>query len=264
MERHLGPRPNDKTEMLKILGFRSMQELIDKTVPKQIREEKFTKMFLNDEKHPQINSESEFLKKMKSIARENKVFKSYQGMGYYPTHTPNVILRNVFENPNWYTPYTPYQAEIAQGRLESLLNFQTMVSELTGMPISNASLLDEATAAAEAMFMAHSITGGRKSTIYVSDRIFPQTLAVIKTRAYPLGINVEVGNPMSVDFSAREDVFGLIVQNPDLYGEIHDWTAKGKTVQDKQGLFIVVQDILSVTRHKTPGEMGADIAVGST
>lgn len=132
---------------------------------------------------------------LKDKASKNKIYKSYQGLGYYPTLTPNVILRNVFENPNWYTPYTPYQAEISQGRLESLLNFQTMVCELTGLPVSNASLLDESTAAAEAMFMIYNIYGGRRNTVFVSDKVFPQTLALIKTRAEPLGINVVVGDP---------------------------------------------------------------------
>ena len=148
-----------------------------------------------------IPSESMYLRVLKHKAQKNEIFTSYQGMGYHPTYTPNVILRNLFENPNWYTPYTPYQAEISQGRLESLLNYQTMVTELTGVPVANASLLDEATAAAEAMFMCHSVYGGKKKTFFVSDKIFPQSIAVMKTRAYPIGINVEVGDPNGIDFS---------------------------------------------------------------
>jgi glycine dehydrogenase len=211
-----------------------------------------------------INSESLYLEMLREKADKNQVFKSYQGMGYYPTLTPNVILRNLFENPNWYTPYTPYQAEIAQGRLESLLNFQTMVSELVGLPVANASLLDEATAAAEAMFMAFSVHGGRKNKFFVSENLFPQSIALLKTRAEPLGIELEIGDVNSTVFEGREDLCGAIVQNPDIYGTVQDFSKKAEEIKSTKALFIVGQDLLAATLHKTPGEMGADIAYGST
>jgi glycine dehydrogenase len=198
------------------------------------------------------------------MASKNKIMKSFQGQGFYPNLTPNVILRNVLENPNWYTPYTPYQAEISQGRLENLLNYQTMIVDLTGLDIANASLLDEATAGAEAMFMCFSNFNKKRSKFFVSDKTFLHTIEVIKTRAEPLGIEVIVGNPNDVDFSKREDIFGVLVQNPDLNGNIVDWKNKADEIHKSGGYFIIGADILSLTLSKTPGEMGADISFGNS
>ena len=253
--------------MLKSLGLSKMDELIGESLPEVIRVgDKLEDMF----KHPTkdfsgMNSESMYLEMLQNMANKNKVYKSYQGLGYYPTLVPNVILRNVFENPNWYTPYTPYQAEIAQGRLESLLNFQTMVTELTGLPVSNASLLDEATAAAEAMFMSFNVHRGKKNKFFASDKLFPQTLALLQTRAEPLGIEIVKGDPNSTDFSSLEgELCGAIVQNPDIEGTMQDWTNKANEVKSTGALFIVAQDLLACTLQKSPGEMGADITLGST
>src|SRR5687767_4146954 len=202
-QRHIGPDETQQTDMLRVIGVRSLDALIDAALPKSIRLKRPLQL-------PPAESEHEYLDRLRTIAAKNRRVRSFIGMGYYGTITPSVILRNLFENPSWYTPYTPYQAEIAQGRLESLLNFQTMVRDLTAMEIATASLLDEATAAAEAMTLLHRVQsrqgGGVRNTFWVSDRVYPQSLEVLKGRAEPLGINIVMGNTSSAKFG--DDVFG--------------------------------------------------------
>lgn len=256
--RHIGPNDNDTKEMLKVIKADSIDELIDETVPSNIRLEKT----LNLDKPL---SEFEMLGKLKSLASKNKLFKNYIGLGYYPAILPSVIRRNIFENPGWYTQYTPYQAEISQGRLEAVLNFQTMVTDLTGLPIANASLLDEATAAAEAMLMTKSLRKGLKvnsNTIFISEECFPQTIDVVKTRALPVGIDVIVGDHRN--FALTDDVFAVLVQYPASEGEIYDYTDFFANAKSKNIFTIVAADILSLALLKPPSEFGADIAVGST
>src|SRR5688500_9768333 len=215
--RHIGPDEDARDEMLRAIGVPSLDALIDQTIPPGIRLQTPLRL-------PEADSEYGYLRRLRGIASRNTVARSYIGMGYYDCVTPSVILRNVFENPGWYTPYTPYQAEIAQGRLESLLNFQTVVRDLTGMEIATASLLDEGTAAAEAMTMFHRLQrrkaqAGQESVFLVSDRVFPQTLDVLKGRAEPLDIRLDVGDPESLDMT---QAFGLLLQYPDDGGEIRD------------------------------------------
>lgn len=265
LPRHLGPTKVDEVEMIKEIGCESVEDMLTKTVPSKILTTKLADMFSHkfaDIKR--VRSEFLYLHKLKHTASKNKIMKSFQGQGFYPNLTPNVILRNVLENPNWYTPYTPYQAEISQGRLENLLNFQTMITDLTGLEIANASLLDEATAGAEAMFMCFSNFNKKRNVFFVSDKTFTHTIEVIKTRAEPLGIKVVVGNPSDVDFSTRDDIFGVLVQNPDLNGNIVDWKNKADEVHKAGAYFVIGADILSLTLSKTPGEMGADITFGNT
>jgi len=253
VHRHIGPNTAEAGEMLAQFGFKNVDELADAAVPKQIRLNKKLNL-------PAARSEFEALSDLKKIAGENKVFRSFIGMGYYDCITPPVIQRNVLENPGWYTQYTPYQAEISQGRLECLLNFQTMVSDLTALPIANASLLDEATACAEAMTMSHALKDGR-NTFFVSENCHPQNIEVVRTRAKALGIEVIVGNHEKFQFT--EKVFGVLVQYPDTFGAIHDY---GNFIQEahKAGALVTVAtDLLALTLIKPPGEFGADIAVGS-
>src|ERR1035441_8903607 len=214
VRRHIGPRPADAGEMLKQLGYASLDAMIDAAVPKQIRLARPLQL-------PAARSEHEVLAALKEIASQNQVCRSYIGMGYYDCITPAVIQRNVLENPGWYTQYTPYQAEISQGRLEALLNFQTMVSELTALDIANASMLDEATAAAEAMTMSLRLRDGR-NIFFVSETCHPQTIEVVRARAKALGIEIVVGNHENFSFS--EKVFGALVQYPDTFGAIHDYS----------------------------------------
>src|SRR5438034_6483795 len=206
VHRHIGPNPDDIQEMLSILGLPSLDALIDATIPADIR----LRRPLTLGPH---RGEHEVLTRLRALAGQNKVFRSFIGMGYYDCITPPVIQRNILENPGWYTQYTPYQPEIAQGRLEALLNFQTMVADLTGLPLANASLLDEATAAAEAMSMARALARGGKAGFFVAGDCHPQTIAVVKTRAVPVGIRLHVGRPEGVDF-AGPDLFGVLVQYP--------------------------------------------------
>lgn len=256
--RHIGPLKSELEEMAKFCGFNSVDDLIDNTIPRNIRSSETLDI-------GEAVSEFEYLEYLKSVAKKNKIFKSYIGMGYYPTITPSVIKRNILENPGWYTQYTPYQAEIAQGRLEALLNFQTMVSDLTGLPIANASLLDEGTAAAEAMIMFHNLRKKDKANshkIFVSDDIFPQTIDVLKTRAKHLRIELVIGNHKLIEFD--NDFYGLIVQYPSNIGEIYNFE-KLFSEADKHSIFkIVIADILSLTLLTPPGEFGADCVVGST
>lgn len=254
--RHLGPNKDDTKSMLAMIGAASLDELIDQTVPKQIRLTK--KMNL-----PPAASEQEILKEVRTLASKNKRFKSYIGMGYFGCITPTVILRNILENPSWYTQYTPYQAEIAQGRLEALLNYQTMISDLTGLPVSNASLLDEGTAAAEAMHMFHaSKPDGQGNKFFVSQECYPQTIDVLKTRANPLGIEIVVGNHET--FTPASEFFGALVQYPACDGEIYDYKNFCKQVHDHKGFVAVAADLLSLALLTPPGEWGADAVIGSS
>jgi len=252
VRRHIGPSPEDIQFMLKDLGYKNLSDISKSIVPSSI---------LSQEKLsiPDPLSESEVISKLKKMSSDNKIFKNFLGHGYYGTITPGVIKRNILENPGWYTQYTPYQAEIAQGRLEALLNFQTMVCDLTGMEISNASLLDEATAAAEAMSMACNILRGKRSTFAVSEDINPQTLNVVKTRAEPLGIKIVTGN-----ISFDEDTFGILLQYPTSSGYIEDYSTIVKEAHANGSIVIVATDLLSLCLLEPPGEWDADIVVGNS
>jgi glycine dehydrogenase len=254
--RHIAPNTQDTNAMLHTIGVDTIDELIEQTVPQSIR----LKQPLN---LPEAKSEKDYLIALKQTAALNKVFKSYIGQGYYDTITPGVILRNVMENPGWYTQYTPYQAEIAQGRLQALLNFQTMVIDLTGMEIANASLLDEGTAAAEAMFMQYSLRKNQSATkFFVSELLFPQSVDILKTRANPYGIELVIGDHQS--FELTEEFFGAIVQYPAGNGEVFDYTGFAQQAHGKNVKVTVVADLLSLTLLSPPGEWGADIVVGTT
>lgn len=258
--RHIGPNETETQEMLKIIGADSLESLIDETVPSAIRLEKSLNL-------PKPVSEYRFLEGLSKIARRNRVFKSYIGLGYYDCITPGVIRRNVFENPGWYTQYTPYQAEVSQGRLEALLNFQTMVSDLTKMEVANASLLDEGTAAAEAMMMLarlrmKSAIDRNANVFFVSEGCFPQTIDVLKTRADALEIELVIGDHRCLEFSNR--IFGAIVQYPDESGEVLDFS---DFIHDahESGMFVAVAaDLLSLALFTPPGEFGADVVLGSS
>ncbi|MCB8964804.1 MAG: aminomethyl-transferring glycine dehydrogenase [Bacteroidales bacterium] len=258
--RHNGPRDHEIEEMLKVVGVASIDELIDQTVPKNIRLKKPLNL-------PAPLTEYEYLAKIKGLAAKNKLFKTYIGMGYYGTVTPSVILRNVFENPSWYTSYTPYQAEISQGRLEALLNFQTAVIDLTGMQIANASLLDEATAGAEAMIMMYNLRSrdavkAGKNVLFVDKDIFTQTLDVILTRSTPLGIEVVTGCYSDYTFTGRE--FGAIIQYPSAKGTVRDYAGFVAKSHEAGVLVAAAADIMSLALLTPPAEWGADIAFGST
>jgi glycine dehydrogenase len=256
VQRHIGPDADEVQQMLKLLGFSSLESLIDKTVPPAIRVDKPLNL-------GESRSEYELLGELKAIASKNQIFRSFIGMGYSGCITPPVVQRNILENPGWYTQYTPYQPEIAQGRLEALLNFQTMVIDLTGLEIANASLLDEGTAAAEAMTMSYGIKekSGAKA-FWVSEDCHPQTIEVVKTRAIPLGIEVIVGNHQTFDFDQK--VFGVLLQYPTSHGIICDYEDFVNRAHEAGAMVIVAADLLSLTLLKPPGEFGADIAVGNT
>ena len=258
VDRHIGPSSNDISKMLSDVGVRSLDELIDKTIPSSIRNSKALNI-------SRAMSEYDCLNHLKAIGSKNKINKSYIGLGYYPTITPGVIKRNILENPGWYTQYTPYQAEISQGRLEALLNFQTMVVDLTGMPIANASLLDEATAAAEAMTMLFSLRSAAKknsNTFWVSQEVLPQTIDVLKTRSEPLGIQLKVGNHL--DAELRDDIYGLLVQYPSSTGEIYDYRELFRKAEELNIYKAVAADLLSLALLTPPAEFGADVVFGST
>ncbi|NNE26326.1 MAG: aminomethyl-transferring glycine dehydrogenase, partial [Saprospiraceae bacterium] len=246
-------------EMLSAIGVDSLQTLIDKTVPASIRSK-------DELKIPKALTEYEYLRELKTIAGKNKVYRSYIGQGYYGTLTPSVILRNIFENPSWYTQYTPYQAEISQGRLEALLNFQTAIIDLTGMPLANASLLDESTAAAEAMIMAHGVVNKKNKAgahkIFIDNDVFQQTKDVVEGRAIPLGIEVVYG--AWADYDYGDEYFGVIIQYPDSKGAVHQYEALASAMHEKNQMLIVAADIMSLTMLQAPGSWGADIVVGST
>ncbi|HCY99024.1 MAG: glycine dehydrogenase (aminomethyl-transferring) [Rhodobacterales bacterium RIFCSPHIGHO2_02_FULL_62_130] len=251
--RHIGPSPAEMAEMLKAVGLSSLDELIDQTVPAMIRQ-----------KTPlgwAPLSEHDLLARMRQVGARNKVMVSLIGQGYYGTVTPPAIQRNILENPAWYTAYTPYQPEIAQGRLEALLNYQTMVADLTGLPVANASLLDEATAAAEAMTMAERSAKSKAKAFFVDENCHPQTIDVIRTRAHPLGIEVIVAAPEALDPAA---VFGAIFQYPGTFGHVRDFTDQIAALHGAKAIAIVATDLLALTMLKEPGAMGADIAIGSS
>jgi glycine dehydrogenase len=253
VRRHIGPRPADAGEMLKQLGYASLDAMIGDAVPKPIRLGRLLQL-------PAARSEHEVLAALKEIASQNQVCRSFIGMGYYDCITPAVIQRNVLENPGWYTQYTPYQAEISQGRLEALLNFQTMVADLTGLDIANASLLDEATACAEAMTMCHRLKDGR-NIFFISQSCHPQNIEVVRTRAKALGIEVVVGDHESFKFNNK--VFGALVQYPDTFGAIHDFAPFVEKAHAAGAMAAVATDLLALTLLKPPGEFSADIAIGS-
>jgi glycine dehydrogenase len=253
--RHIGPSPDEMAEMLKVIGYDSLDALIDATVPSSIR----LKEPLKWEKPL---TEREVLDKMRETANMNKTLVSLIGQGYYGTIMPPVIQRTILENPAWYTAYTPYQPEISQGRLEALLNYQTMVKDLTGLDVANASLLDEATAAAEAMTMAQRVATSKSLNFFADENCHPQNIELLKTRAEPLGINVVVGDPFR-DLDVN-NVFGAVFQYPGTYGHVHDFTDVIAKLHQAGAIGIVIADPLALCLLKSPGEMGADIAVGST
>ncbi|MEP3346637.1 MAG: aminomethyl-transferring glycine dehydrogenase [Litoreibacter sp.] len=252
--RHIGPSPTEMEQMLQVVGAKDLDVLIDDTLPAEIRQDaplEFGKP----------KSERELLHHMKVVASKNKVLTSLIGQGYHGTVTPPAIQRNILENPAWYTAYTPYQPEISQGRLEALLNFQTMITDLTGLEMANASLLDEATACAEAMTMAQRVAKSKSKTFFIDENCHPQNIAVMKTRAAPLDIEIIVGNPDDLDASA---VYGAIFQYPGTHGHLRDFTSEIAALHENAGIGVIAADPLSLTLLKEPGAMGADIAVGST
>ena len=251
--RHIGPNDEEIARMLEVVGQDSLESLTDAVVPADIRNDALDL--------PASMTEEEALAKIRAVAKKNKVFRSFIGQGYYGTHVPQVILRNILENPAWYTAYTPYQAEISQGRMEALINFQTMCADLTGMDIANASLLDEATAAAEAMTLAKRAGRSKSNVYYVSERVHPQTLEVLRTRAEGLGIELQVGPE---DKAAEADCFAVLLQYPDTFGKVGDYRALTKAVHARGGLVTVSVDLLALTLIASPGDWDADIVVGNT
>lgn len=253
--RHIGPNAEEKLEMLRTIGLSSLEDMTDAIVPASIKLKSGLTL-------PAALSEEQALEKIRAIAQQNQIFKSFIGQGYYGTHTPKVILRNILENPAWYTAYTPYQAEISQGRMEALINFQTMVCDLTGMEISNASLLDEATAAAEAMTLAKRSAKSKSTLFLVDENCHPQTLAVVQTRAEALGLEVRVGHVSNL--LATTDCFAALVQYPASTGALQHWQDAASQAHAKGALLCVATDLLALTLLKPPGEWGADIVVGNT
>lgn len=260
LKRHIGPSETDLQAMLARIGVASLDQLVSETIPEGIRLKK--ELVLREP-----ISEQSYLRHVRTLANRNQVYRNYIGLGYYGTLTPTVILRNIFENPGWYTQYTPYQSEISQGRLEALINYQTMVADITGMEIANASLLDEATAAAEAMTMLHRMRKGGPvkrgaNTFFVSNRIFPQTLTVLKSRAEPMGISIEVGDLNG--FQPTEKHYAVLLQFPDAEGCVADPQSKIKELKAAGQGIVVASDLMSLLLLKPPGEWGADVVVGST
>ncbi|MGB0892353.1 MAG: glycine dehydrogenase (aminomethyl-transferring), partial [Flavobacteriaceae bacterium] len=258
--RHIGPRIKDQKQMLETIKANSIDQLIFETIPDDIRLE-------NELDLAPAMSEYEYLNHINELGAKNKVFKSYIGLGYHEAIVPSVIQRNILENPGWYTAYTPYQAEIAQGRLEALLNYQTMVCDLTGMELANASLLDEGTAAAEAMALLFDVRerAQKKAGVnkfFISEEILPQTLSVLQTRAIPIGIDLVIGNHQDFDFS--EDFFGAILQYPGKHGQVYDYTEFVAKANENNIKVAVAADILSLVKLKAPAEFGADVVVGTT
>jgi len=254
LERHIGPNDDEIAQMLREVGHDSLEALTDAIVPASIKSSAPLAL-------PEAMTEVDALAKIRAIAAKNAPFRSFIGQGYYGTHTPNVILRNILENPAWYTAYTPYQAEISQGRMEALINFQQMCADLTGMEIANASLLDEATAAAEAMTLAKRSTKSKSNTFFVSEGVHPQTLEVLRTRAEPLGIELTIGADAD---AANADCFGVLLQYPDTFGKINDYKALADAAHAHGALVAVATDLLALTLIAAPGEWGADIVVGNS
>ena len=255
IRRHIGPGSVDEPAMLAELGLESLDELLDKVVPETIRRRKPLAV-------KGSQTERQVLDRLYEISTRNSLYKSFIGMGYHNTQTPTVIERNLMRNPAWYTAYTPYQAEISQGRLEALLNFQTMVGDLTGMEIANASMLDEATAAAEAMTLCQRMSKNKSNTFFMADTCHPQTIVVVKNRASHLDIDVVVGDPFSE--LADLDVFGVLLQYPCSTGEIHDYRDIVAQAHEKKALVAVAADLLSLTLLTPPGEFEADVVVGNS
>ena len=260
--RHIGPDAAAREQMLAAIGAPSLDALIDQTIPPDIRLAAPLDL-------PAGDSEHDYLRRLRGIAARNRNFRSFIGQGYYDCVTPAVILRNILENPGWYTPYTPYQAEIAQGRLESLLNFQTVVKDLTGMDIATASLLDEGTAAAEAMTMFHRLQtkkapAGQESVFVVSDRCFAQTIDVLRGRAEPLRIHLELGDVRTLPQEVIDGAFGVLLQYPDGHGEVSDLRPIIDRAHAAGALVAVASDLLALALLRPPGEMGADAVVGNS
>jgi len=255
VRRHIGPRPSDLDEMLRWVDRPSLDALTDDAVPADIRLQRTLNL-------PPPASEAEAVSELRIIAQANQVFRSFIGLGYHDTITPAVIQRNMFENPGWYTQYTPYQSEISQGRLEMLLNFQTMITDLTALEIANASLLDEPTACAEGMMMCHRLKGTpRRNQFLIADNCHPQNIQVVRTRALPIGVDARVAAP--AEFTLDDQVFGVLIQYPDTFGAVHDFEELVEQVHAAGGLVVLATDLLALTLLRPPGEFGADIAVGS-
>ena len=256
IKRHIGLSKEDEKNMLNKLGYKSLDELINNTVPKNILSKDQLSI-------GEPNSEYEALRKLRAISKKNQIYSNFIGMGYYGTYTPNVVVRNIFENPGWYTSYTPYQPEVAQGRLEMLLNFQQMIIDFTGMDIANASLLDEGTAAAEAMSLSHRLNKKDSKVVFISDDCHPQTINVIQTRAEPMGLKIVIGNDNDLN-NLSEDLVCGIFQYPGTLGDIKDPSENISRIHKRNGKAILACDLLTLAKLKTPGELGADIAVGSS
>eukprot|EP01083_Nonionella_stella_P156438 506636_1 len=255
MDRHIGPSDKDVSEMLSVVGAQSLEDLMTKTVPENIRSGRALGL------KPPV-SEAGALSELSSMMGRNQRFRSHLGAGYYDCLTPAVILRNMIENPSWYTPYTPYQAEIAQGRLEMLINFQTMICDLTGLPVANCSLLDEATAAGEAMSMSWRLTKEKKNVFLISENVHLQTIEVVRTRAEALGVEVRLVSQDQWDFS-KGDVCGMLLQYPGTNGEVKDYAELAGKAKESGVTVVAASDLLALTMLKPPGEWGADIVVGS-
>jgi len=257
IKRHIGTSKEEQSKMLNELGYESLDDLIKDTVPEKIH-------FKDELSIGEPNSEHEALRKLKIVSKKNQIYSNFIGMGYYGTYTPNVIVRNILENPGWYTSYTPYQPEVAQGRLEMLLNFQQMIIDFTGMDIANASLLDEGTAVAEAMGLSHRINKSDSNLIFISENCHPQTIDVVKTRAEPMGLKMIVGNDKKELDKLKEDLVCGIIQYPGTLGDIIDPSESISKIHKKKGKAILACDLLALAKLKTPRELGADIAVGSS
>ncbi len=248
--------------MLKSLSVSSLDDLMKQVIPSDVYDPKALKK--DDVKLPEPLTEFQFFNYFRKVAEKNELKKNYIGCGYYGTITPAIIIRSVIENPVWYTPYTPYQGEISQGRLECLLYFQTMISELTGLPFANCSLLDEGTAAAESMFMAYNIGSFKKNKFFVSNNVFPQTIDVVRTRAKYMNIEIVIDDPHTYDFDNKSaELCGALFQNPDNYGVLFDYTELTKKLKKQKCIVVLAQDLLALTLCKTPAEMGVDVAIGS-
>ena len=248
--RHIGPSEEEQSKMLSLVGAKNLDELIKNTVPAKI-------LLKDDLNIEEPSSENDTLKKLKSISKKNEIFRNFIGMGYYNSITPNVILRNILENPGWYTSYTPYQPEVAQGRLEMLLNFQQMIMDLTGMDIANASLLDESTAAAEAVGLCQRIDKNNSKYVFISETLNPQTIDLIKTRTEPFGIELLIGNQKEFLQSIKDKIICGVIAYPDTYGEIVDPSEAISLIHKKEGKAILVTDLLALSKLKTPAELGA-------
>src|SRR5438477_2463063 len=253
-DRHIGHNADEVAQMLRELGFENLDALVDATVPENIRLDRTLDL-------PKAKSENEALTELRALSSKNRVARNFTGAGYSDTITPPVIQRNILENPGWYTAYTPYQAELAQGRLEALLNFQTMVTDLPGLDIANASLLDEGTAAAEAMTLCHAVLPDR-NTFFIADNCHPQTIEVVRTRAKPLSIEIKIDNFSQFKFD--KTIFGALMQYPATDGAIYEYSEFVRQAHEAGALAVVAADILALTLLKPPGEFGADVAIGNT